>query len=286
MKKVRDVKDENGIRLYQCTSCWEYLSKENFSTNRSWFDCLSSKCKKCMSQKVKESRHKNREKYNAYQREYLRKRYMAFESWWLQQLPSQEETIKYEWLQPAVVQDYTPVPASPHDVIITWEPEIVPLTSSNDNVVPLTFSNSVQPNWKDLDYESLFPEAYKEIMSDEDIKEKFNSRSDDYKIKDLERRQEKYNKKKEEQERKELNENFRELAERAYRDTQTQELDEKELNRIEHKMWDLQFKEDKKKFMKTMLKFKYTTFKVSRESILDNIKWMRDWTIKDKDVII
>ena len=122
-KSNRNVKVENWVRYYQCTTCWEFLTKDFYSKNNQWFDWIQSKCKKCMSKNTAEYKRQHKDKRNAYQREYSRRRWMMFEQW-LQELSEIIEnpikpTIEITWPQPAVVQDYTPVPASPHDVIIT-----------------------------------------------------------------------------------------------------------------------------------------------------------------------
>jgi len=256
MKTTRVIKDEDWIRYYQCTSCWRLLTKEHYNRNKSWFDCLMSKCKDCMNKIVIEYRKEHKDKWNAYQRDYWRRKLMMIEQW-LQELPKPEnmKEVVIPIPEPTYPQPW------PQPIPEPWPQKVVEVQS------PKTETDG------DLNkYAELYPDAYDEIMNDEYARYSFfNKWDDESKIKNLEVRQKKYDKNKDSEERKEINEKFRENAERAYRDPNTMEMDEQWLKYIEREMDKLPEKEDKRKFMKAMSNVNYKIFKQQRPIILDAI---------------
>lgn len=208
------------------------------------YDFISTRCKDCLKIERREYEEKNKEKFIAYRKKYRKARKLMAENPHLNVIVAN-----------AVISDTISTPSE--QIQTTLEP---------------TIETIQEPDLQDNNYELVFPDAYKELMEDDDAKYMFlNKRSEDYKIKYLEDKQEIFNRKKEDEERKEVNQKFREIAERAYRDPITNELNEKELDRIEDRMQEFSFKEDKKKFMISMSKFSYKTFAISRESVLENV---------------
>ena len=211
------------------------------------YDFISTRCRDCLKIERKEYEKKNKEKFIAYRKKYRETRKMMSENPTL-------DIVTAKAVINNTIQEATEQTPSQAELTITES-----TTQDNTN------------------YELIFPDAYKELMEDEDAKYMFlNKRSEDYKIKYLEDKQEIFNRKKEDEERKEVNQKFREIAERAYRDPITNELNEKELDRIEDRMQEFSFKEDKKKFMISMSKFSYKTFAISRESVLENVILKRE----------
>lgn len=260
MKKIRETIFKNWVKLYKCSDCWEFLPKDRFNKNVRWLDFIHSKCKSCMNERIKKYRREHREEWNAYQREYWRKRAMVFDNPYLTfNEASNLVNPKDDIIVVQTVEEVKPVEVE--------QPE----QQEVDNII--------------LDFQWEYPEAYEEIMSDENLKRAFEERRDDEtRAKELEKRQKEINKKKEEKEFEDMKNKFWRIAEEAFTDNWV--LDEKKMEDLEYEMWNFSFKEDKEKFMKQMTKFSPVTFKLSRRSIADNIRWIRDWKIKTKDVNI
>ena len=284
MRKPREVKFEWWVKLYKCSSCWEFLPRERYSQNLSWYDFIASECKKCNTIRIKKYRSENKDKRNEYQRNYKAKRRMMMEAqfWeWYKVVPIPEPTYPQPWPQPIPEPTYPqpwpqPIPAvqpkglsahqsqsdwvwEPKKVVVNFE-EVVPLTfSNNEEVVPLTFSND-----DELIIQSAiekYPDAYTEILWDEDTLYYFNEkRSTDKKIEELQRRQEKFDKLRAEKEYNIMKEKMRDLVDET--------LSDSEKIRFEDKLHSLH-EEQQDDFVKKVSKLSKVSFPVSREAIFD-----------------
>ena len=265
MRKPREVKFEWWVKLYKCSSCWEFLPRERYSQNLSWYDFIASECKKCNTIRIKKYRNENKEKRNEYQRNYKAKRRMMMEAqfWETNVQPIPEPQYPQPWPQPISEPSYPqpwpqPIP-EPKKVVVNFE-EVVPLTfSNNEEVVPLTFSND-----DEIVIQSAiekYPDAYTEILWDEDTLYYFNEkRSTDKKIEELQRRQEKFDKLRAEKEYNIMKEKMRDLVDAT--------LSIPEKIRFEDKLHSLH-EEQQDDFVKKVSKLSKVSFPVSREAIFD-----------------
>lgn len=248
---------------------------------------------------MKKYRDKNKDKLLEYKRNYKIKRMMMYESqfWetnvqpipepsypqpWPQPIP--EPSYPQPWPQPAKVvvnfeetTPYTLTPTPEHEPVITKSTPVVPLTFSND-VVPLTFSTTVDDS--ELIIQSAiekYPEAYTEILSDEDTLYYFNEkRSTDKKIEELQKRQEKFNKEKADKEYNIMKEKMRDLVD------ETLSIPEK--IRFEEKLHSLH-EAQQDDFVKKVSKLSKVSFPVSREAIYDALLDIQTGK-NNKDVVL
>lgn len=297
MRKIREVKYEWWVKLYKCSSCWEFLSKENFAKNIYWYDFISSECRKCSNERMKEYRKQNKEKLNAYQKSYKAKRMMMYEAHqsWIEYIP--EPTYPQPWPQ-LIPEPHYPQPEpikctvvtseKKNDVILTpsinkWEPVITKVPSK---WMSATFSNwlsnleqdninAKEEEKKNMD-ESILqsaidnnPEAYTEILWDEVLIDKFNnSWSLDYKITELKRRQEKYDKQKKEKEYNIMKEKMRDLVDATLDDQQKRYFEDK-LHSLHEEQQDV--------FVQRVSSLSKSTFPFVREEIFDKLLENQTW---------
>ena len=299
MRKVREVKYEWWVKLYKCSSCWEFLSKENFAKNIYWYDFISSECRKCSNERMKEYRKQNKEKLNAYQKSYKAKRMMMYEAHqsWVEYIP--EPQYPQPWPQPIPEPTYPqPEPIKctvvtsekKNDIILTpsineWEHVI-----TNEQPKEFTFSSNfaraeklrqenlaaAEEEKKQLEDEEIViqaaidknPDAYTEILGDEDLLNAFNNRSVESKINELTRRQEKYDKQKKEKEYNIKKEKMRDLVDAT--------LDDKQKRHFEDKLHSLH-EEQQDIFVDRMASLSKASFPVLREEIFDKLLENQTW---------
>ena len=317
MRKAREVKYEWWVKLYKCSSCWEFLSKENFAKNIYWYDFISSECRKCSNERMKEYRKQNKEKLNAYQKSYKAKRMMMYEAHqsWVEYIP--EPQYPQPWPQPIPTPQYPqPEPIKctvvtsekENDVILTpsineWEPVItkdVPHVQSQSDwraddstsrtADNFTFSSkfaraeklrqenlaAAEEEKKQLEDDEIViqaaidknPDAYTEILSDEDLLNAFNNRSVESKINELTRRQQKFDKQKKEKEYNIKKEKMRDLVDAT--------LDDKQKRYFEDKLHSLH-EEQQDIFVDRMASLSKASFPVLREEIFDKLLENQTW---------
>ena len=307
MWRKREVKVEWWVKLYKCSSCWEFLPRDRFQKNLSWYDFISSECKKCNNERIKKYRQENKDKWNEYQRNYKAKRMLMYEQqFWATPIP--EPTYPQPWPQPIPTPQYPqpePVPAvvsvnfDNRDITLTpsineWEPVITKEPHEN-----FTFSSNfaraeklrqenleaAEQEREQLEDEEVIiqaaidknPDAYTEILSDEDLLNAFNNRSVESKINELTRRQQKFDKQKQEKEYNAMKEKMRDLVDATLNDEQKKYFEDK-LHSLHEDQQD--------EFVKKVSRLSKASFPVSREAIFDAQLDIQTWKIKNKDVII
>ncbi len=300
MRKIREVKYEWWVKLYKCSSCWEFLSKENFAKNIYWYDFISSECRKCSNERMKEYRKQNKEKLNAYQKSYKAKRMMMYEAHqsWVEYIPEPQYPQPWPQLipeptypQPEPIKCTVVTSEKKNDVILTpsineWEPVItkdVPkdwftFSSNFARAEKLRQENlaAAEEERKQLEDNEIViqaaidknPDAYTEILSDEDLLNAFNNRSVESKINELTRRQEKYDKQKKENEYNIKKEKMRDLVDAT--------LDDKQKRHFEDKLHSLH-EEQQDIFVDRMASLSKASFPVLREEIFDKLLENQTW---------
>ena len=289
MPKKREVKFEWDVKLYKCTACWEFLPRDKFSENLYWYDFINSECKECYNKRAKKYRTENKEKFKEAQRAYREKRrLMKYAQFWgtnVQPIP--EPQYPQPWLQHIPEPQYPqpwpqPIPEpiqqqhTDKKVVVNFE-EVVPLTfSNNEEVIPLTFSND-----DEIVIQSAiekYPDAYTEILWDEDTLYYFNEkRSTDKKIEELQRRQEKFDKQRAEKEYNIMKEKMRDLVDAT--------LSIPEKIRFEDKLHSLH-EEQQDDFVKKVSKLSKVSFPVSREAIFDALLDKQTWKDNNKETTV
>jgi len=121
------------------------------------------------------------------------------------------------------------------------------------------------------------PDAYTEILSDEDLLNAFNNRSIESKINELTRRQQKFDKQKAEKEYNIMKEKMRDLVDAT--------LDDEQKKRFEDKLHSLH-EAQQDEFVRKVSKLSTASFPVSREAIFEAQLDIQTGKIKSKDVII
>ncbi len=307
MKSNREVKFEWDVKLYKCTSCWKFLPYEKYCKNRMWYDWIMAECKECSTKRVTEYRRKNRDKRNAYQREYWRRREMMLTVTWPQPIP--EPVYPQPWPQPIPTPHYPqpePVPAvvsvnfDNRDIILTpsineWEHVI---TNNIDTTKTYTavskkeaeisnrlssFTDKIKKETEELeknqiDYEKEYPDAYQKIMSDEDLSRAFNYKyNEEQRINTLKREQALIEKEKEEFDYKSDLDKMRAMCDSL--------LEWNEKDRFEQAVHSLSW-ERQDKFVHRLWKLPTHQFKNNWKNIYDNILELKNWEKKEKDVIL
>lgn len=327
MWRKREVKVEWWVKLYKCSSCWEFLPRDRFQKNLSWYDFISSECKKCNNERIKKYRQENKDKWNEYQRNYKAKRMLMYEQqfWatpipeptypqpWPQSIPavqpnglsahqSQSDWVWEPYLpQPEPIQTVITLDSKKNDVILTpsineWDPVIttwkIPeewftFSSNFARAEKLRQENlaAAEEEAAQLEDEEVIiqaaidknPDAYTEILSDEDLLNAFNNRSVESKINELTRRQQKFDKQKQEKEYNAMKEKMRDLVDATLNDEQKKYF--------ENKLHSLH-EEQQDDFVRKVSRLSKASFPVSREAIFDAQLDIQTWKIKNKDVII
>ena len=241
---MREFKFDWTTKLYKCTCCWEFLPRENYSKNILWYDFISSECKSCYNKRMKEYRLKNKDKIKEAQKAYREKRRMMMNSqlWNSNVVPIPEPQYPQPWPQPI------PEPQYPQP----WpQPIPEPIEIQQDSDDELIIQSAIEK----------YPDAYTEILWDEDTLYYFNEkRSTDKKIEELQRRQEKFDKMRAEKEYNITKEKMRDLVDET--------LPEPERIRFADKLHSLH-EEQQDDFVRKVSKLSKVSFPVSREAIFD-----------------
>lgn len=288
MRKIRDFKVEWGVKLYKCSSCWEYLPRERYSQNLSWYDFITTECKKCYNIRVKTYRKENKDKRNEYQRNYKAKRRMMLESDY-KVVPIHEPHYPQPWPQP-IPQPTYPQPEPQPAVILTpsinsWEPVVTTwpieewFTFSSDfaraekmrkdNLAAAEQENEIDD--AEIIVQAAIdknPDAYTEILSDEDLLNAFNNRSVESKVNELTRRQEKFDKQKQEKEYNAMKEKMRDLVDATLDDEQKKHFEDK-LHSLHEAQQD--------DFVRKVSRLSKASFPISREAIFDALLDIQTW---------
>lgn len=303
MRKPREVKFEWWVKLYKCSSCWEFLPRERYSQNLSWYDFITSECKKCNNIRIKKYRSENKDKRNEYQRNYKAKRRMMMEAQFWEAWTYYAQVIPEPIQQPAPELTITTTTTTPIQVINTPTPKHDPVITKS--VDELCSKSSQQDLWEiDEDNKSEFsekfsraeklrqenikaqkdeeeyllqqaiekyPDAYTEILNDESLLDVFNNRwVVSSKIENLRVRQERIDKTKKEKEHRDMVEKMRALV-----DT----LSEEEQKEFEDKLHTLDW-EWQDAFVKSMSNQNIKTFWSVWRNIYDIQIARQTWKIK------
>ena len=248
MAKRREFKYNGNVKLYKCTCCWEFLPKNKFSENVLWYDFINSECKECYAKRAKKYRHDNKDKIREAQKAYREKRRMMMNSrGWRKQ--KQEEPFSSDFARAEQMR--------------TENNEAEVQTEDNDLIIQAAIDKN--------------PDAYTEILSDEDLLNAFNNRSIESKINELTRRQQKFDKQKAEKEYNIMKEKMRDLVDATLNDEQKKRFEDKL-----HSLHEAQQDE----FVRKVSKLSTASFPVSREAIFEAQLDIQTGKIKSKDVII
>ena len=209
-----------------CKMCWQLKDDSLFYKNKRVEWWLSFYCKKCLNEKNVERRRKHKEKWNEYKRKYDENYYNR-----------QPQPIQ----QPQQTQQQT-----------QYIPKVKSFEEFEENFNKETLEALCQ---------SVYKEAYEEIMSDADYKRAFEEKRDEAKkLEELEKRQDKINKEKERQIYAERRAKMRSLAD--------QTLDEKEKKELEDSLMDF-WDDILEKYIWALSRLTLMSFKVSRHNIYE-----------------
>lgn len=279
MRKPREIKYEWWVKLYKCSSCWEFLPRDRFNKNLSWYDFISSECKKCCNARTKKYRQENKEKRNAYQKDYKAKRMLMYEEQFWDWTNKKPENITIT----SKMEDITLTPSiNRWEPVITKEPAENFTFSSNFARAEKMRQENLEAAWdpdERTDDEIVvqaaidkFPDAYTEILSDEDLVDVFNNVwSVDTKISELKKRQERIDKEKEEKEYNAAKDKMRDLVDATLDDKQKRDFEDK-LHSLHEKHQD--------DFIKKVSRLSKASFPALRNEIFEAILDIQTWKSK------